>query len=432
MRRRRQGTVLVLFAILVFAILALGGLIVDLGIARVTQAQLQDLADGAAREGLRTRDGDPDNVLDAATYAALTDAEREDLRRLRAAEWVTLALDANLAPLTDDANGEVYGAGPTVAFDDGIDGTYMGRTLVGTPGLFRPNLEPNPTDEPHGDLVAGTYDPAASHDEANDYSRLDFASAGGAAGASAFLARLRRTHPDRDPLARQAGVSSSGPTLPYTLGAGATIAGSGDYDPREHGITVRATAIADARPARRVGRGAALAGGSLEGAVTLDGVGVDVVLGLNVWQDPVRLPTDVEVELTLNTTDQRNLEVAGDVYGRLLPDTEDPRVLSAPVADVAVGAAIPGAGEVVGFVPIVAAVDGGEWVVGFGRARVRRIDATRLGVTVLTAEVAPRNASGVLRSAPGLGAGLSETGLEALLAVNAGLERAVLAPVRVR
>ncbi len=103
-------------------------------------------------------------------------------------------------------------------------------------------------------MVVGNYHPNQSHLEPDDYQRADFIpdSAG-----SAFLVRLRRTN-DFAGLDNQPDVSSSGPALPLLFGRGTFIQGDPDnnpnnYNPRVHGITVRATAIADASPALRVG-----------------------------------------------------------------------------------------------------------------------------------------------------------------------------------
>ena len=51
--RRRGGYVMVLFAMLLFAIMAMAALVIDIGFARVAQRQMQSAADSAALEGLR-------------------------------------------------------------------------------------------------------------------------------------------------------------------------------------------------------------------------------------------------------------------------------------------------------------------------------------------------------------------------------------------
>src|SRR5437660_12802944 len=52
----RPGTVLVLFVLLVFGLLALAGLTIDLGLALAARRQMQTAADSAALKGLRFRD----------------------------------------------------------------------------------------------------------------------------------------------------------------------------------------------------------------------------------------------------------------------------------------------------------------------------------------------------------------------------------------
>jgi hypothetical protein len=66
---------------------------------------------------------------------------------------------------------------------------------------------------------------------------------------------MRRSN-DFQGLDQQPGVSSRGPTVPILFGR-ATLLAPADphmgYSPRHHGVTVRATAIASAQPARSVG-----------------------------------------------------------------------------------------------------------------------------------------------------------------------------------
>ena len=45
------------FALIVFALCAVLSLIIDVGYARMTQSQMQNAADVAALEGVRSRDG---------------------------------------------------------------------------------------------------------------------------------------------------------------------------------------------------------------------------------------------------------------------------------------------------------------------------------------------------------------------------------------
>src|SRR5262249_55839744 len=74
---------------------------------------------------------------------------------------------------------------------------------------------------------------------------------------TAFLVRLRRAKELQDFAAQtEPDVASSGPSLPLMFGRGTTIYGDDPtvpYSPRRDGVTVRATAIAQLRPALHVG-----------------------------------------------------------------------------------------------------------------------------------------------------------------------------------
>ncbi len=96
-------------------------------------------------------------------------------------------------------------------------------------------------------MVRGAYDGTKSHREDSTYVREDL----DVNGVGAFLVRLRRSREANIP-----GVSSSGPTTPLMFGRATMIpteANANGWAPRRDGVTVRATAIADARPARRIG-----------------------------------------------------------------------------------------------------------------------------------------------------------------------------------
>ena len=58
-RHARRGYVLVMVAMLAFAFFALAALVIDMGMVRLTQRQMQSATDSAALEGLRFRDGIP-------------------------------------------------------------------------------------------------------------------------------------------------------------------------------------------------------------------------------------------------------------------------------------------------------------------------------------------------------------------------------------
>lgn len=245
---RRQGVVLVFFALFFLGFFGLLAVIIDLGIVRTTQLQMQTSADVAALEGLAGLDAVPGDPM-AADLA----------RRQRAAAFAALVFDEDLNPATGPDQ-FLLGAGPVLSTGvGGVADPAGGLLVAGAPWI--PALQSNAVaNQPYGDLVAGSFLPldpadpgrAGWHAEAGDYSRLDFNAAG---GGDAFLARLRRTRSNA-PLDRVDGVSSAGPTLPYLFGLGSAALSTPDpdvYDPRRDGITVRAAAVADARPATMAG-----------------------------------------------------------------------------------------------------------------------------------------------------------------------------------
>jgi len=122
-------------------------------------------------------------------------------------------------------------------------------------------------------MVSGTYVEDRFFEAVEDsvYRRSDFVPAnpnpqGGLGNTpdDSFLVRMRRTN-NFQGLDAIPGVSSSGPALPFLFGRGTVMSVNqagpfGGYNPRVHGLTVRATAIADARPALAVGTSLALGG----------------------------------------------------------------------------------------------------------------------------------------------------------------------------
>src|SRR3954451_5183962 len=75
-RLRRSGTIIPLVAISLIALLGLIALAIDIGLVAVARTQAQDLADAAAMNGTRQRNGDAatNNNLAAAQAAAVTAA----------------------------------------------------------------------------------------------------------------------------------------------------------------------------------------------------------------------------------------------------------------------------------------------------------------------------------------------------------------------
>ena len=234
-----------LIQIIFFILMLLGvaALIVDMGIAGLTQSQMQNAADTAALEGLRQRDAEMFSVNDP-TRGTWDDKQRREyaasLINGREAGPVLQFRGAGLA-------GELNAA---QTLDAAATTTYM------------PTLQTNvDNNHPHGDMVAGQYDPSGGHTESQDYTRGDFTPSApvltGTSLARAFLVRLRRTN-DFQGLDNVTNVSSGAGPLPLLFGRGTFIHGDtvnnpNNYNPRVHGITVRAAAIANVMKVMRVG-----------------------------------------------------------------------------------------------------------------------------------------------------------------------------------
>lgn len=366
--RRRRGNVLVLFALSVFGIMAVAALVLDLGLARVEQARMQSACDAAALEGLWERD-----------------ASGEPLRRERARERLQAAYS-----LVDPDDGT---AQDELALGPGLAGDLQASRLLSVvedpvwPGLSgSAAIELNLADEPEGDMVAGSYDPLGSHD---GYGRTDLLP-----GDDAFLVRMRRVHADVDPLARIPDVSSAGPEVPLLFGAGSTIGsdpGPDGHAYRRHGITVRATAIAAARPAL-------VAGPPAPGRP-----GVILAFDSTTWS-----------------------ALVGGVFDSSVPTFAGGRFL-APIQPLRIGEAAPAAqapllpdGVQVHYAAI---IDGSGVVLGFGFLRVT-VAGSSLTITVESPRVAAQNASAVP-------IGVSDLSAHAAW-LGDPLARPLLAPVLVR
>jgi len=414
-RARRGGNVLVLFALLSFALLGLLALVVDLGIARGTQGRMQAACDRYAMEGVWERD------------AALDDADRRD----RVLASLAGDVDASGAPALD--------AGPRVAVTGGVteldalaDVALGSDPATGEPvfALGPGALADNDLNAPAGDLVAGDYDPDGSHVEAPDYTRADLDTSVPPGGADAFLVRLRRVSP-RDAVPADSGPGATAlPPVPYLFGRGTLLAG----DVRANGVTVRATAIARAVPAIRVGFAVDADGDGLPD--DSDGDGEPDVPGLLLLPNggaAAGLALTRAFWLGLAAPTPVDFDGSGEApgAGRLLPDPGLAGAADAVGRDIS-SPAPPAltAFELVGYVPLYVAGD--DRVVGFGRARVRVVDADTVEVTRLAGGVAPRNA-GATYAGPAPAAGAD---LEAALAVRAALVAdgadPVLAAARVR
>jgi hypothetical protein len=264
---RRRGSVVVWFALFVWALLGLAALVIDLGLVRVTLREMQTATDAGALEGLRLRDEvPPDLYADPGVAAQLQAAAgppdpNDPLWRDRARRWFAARLEAWQfnAALDLSTTDTQYGAGPQFNLQGGFpvgDGNFRASQQLsfGQPPLYKPQPQLNSAGNVQsGDLVSGTYNTFGLGIENTDYSRLDFTAdayppPAGMTPGSAFLARLRRTN-NRQGLDNVAGVSSSAGPLPYLFARGSVLAPTLKGD----SVTVRGTAIADARPVLSAG-----------------------------------------------------------------------------------------------------------------------------------------------------------------------------------
>ena len=256
---------MVMLAFAIMGVLAMG---VDLGMAILTRSQMQAAVDTAALEGLRQRDAKRDDVF----------AERDLARREAASQIAALVYDADgqlAEELTDGGETDTFGAQLNISKPRLIGSGSPGALRRGASGRspqiegsrnYKPTLQLNVENALHGDLVHGYYvgddDPELFPKEGKRYWRTDFQpteaiseSFGDPSSADAFLARMRRTN-DFLGLDNIRGVSSSGPPLPLIFGNGGTLPMGNparEYSYRFHGITVRATAIAQAQPVLTIG-----------------------------------------------------------------------------------------------------------------------------------------------------------------------------------
>jgi hypothetical protein len=222
----------VLAAILMFTFFALAGLVVDLGIVRMSQGAMNAATDTASMEGMRLQD-------------SVSDADR----RAAAAALLRSHFDDDFESTAGDPR--MFGAGPDVTFTGGTPALAANQTVVvGPQVVFKPNPQLNLGNADHGDMVSGFYDPNdLLHAETPAYLRTDFSTAPQTPDdREAFLVRLRRTN-DPNGLDEQPDVSSRGPTLPYLFARGSMMAAPS----KSAGVTVRSTSVAAGRPVTMAG-----------------------------------------------------------------------------------------------------------------------------------------------------------------------------------
>jgi len=391
-RRERSGYALVILVMLFFAICGVAALVIDMGFARLAQRQMASATDAAALEAMRFRD-DAERIarameedaqlraqIEAACGAAApADAAwRDCVRRWSASQVAEWIFDDDFDATGDARN---FGAGPAVELSGGVSlngGEFRAsqQLAVSESPTYDPDLQLNTSNAGHGDMVAGSFFAGGPNQEDANYTRPDFQPAAGSAAApGSFLVRMRRT--DRpSALDAQSGVSSHGPAVPFLFGRAALMA----LDARGRGITVRATSIASAAPAKWVG--ADHSNRDLLGATS-------IAISAEVWNDASRWqPVNGSADLC---------EATFSVGGELKQVAERPVIIGDAVSELA-ALVQPAATQ-----RYVVLFDAGlNAVIGFADAEALAVqDSTSLRVVrrctsesgglVFTASIAPRN-----------------------------------------
>lgn len=300
-RKQKAGTVLVLFALLVVALMGIAALTIDVGNAFLAQGQMQNATDTAAVEGARLRDYYQVNYLSNVG------------RRMRAEEMVRQTFDDDLNPhlqagayalnywmepslnLNGDENADSarFSVGPVIGLENSTDNeSNIGAVITTDPAADRtaisdtlqylddPRIAINRANESYGDMLNGRFNGDQPREEAQGtYVREDFTGAQllptspssndvNTSESLGFLVRMRRLAVEEallaerpmsgdpaDPTIYAERKSSYGPGVPYIFGLGTGIHRSegSSYNPRRDGITVRATSIASSGPAFSVG-----------------------------------------------------------------------------------------------------------------------------------------------------------------------------------
>ena len=221
--RRRRGGILILVILLMFAIFAVAGLLIDIGMARLTQTRLQSVTDAAALDGgwQMALGSDQTAIRDAA-------ADRTD------------ELFGTWSPKTLEFEG-----GYDLDGDGVLESSQkINTTTIGQPIL--PSLNHNTSNESSGDIVLGDHDdsliPSTLPGLPTGYDRspgfvVDSDS------PNSILVRLRRTNEESIP-----GGTAWG-NLPYLWARGSLLG----FGAKGQGIAVRGETIAKLTPATAVG-----------------------------------------------------------------------------------------------------------------------------------------------------------------------------------
>ncbi len=222
-KEARRGAVLILVVMLLFALLAIAGLLIDIGMARLTQAHMQSVSDAAAIEGgwQLAMGADEETTRDAVVRRAAEMSESWGPHRIE---------------LED---GYVLGGGEKPESSQTIN-----RDSLGDP--VRPMLDPNVDNDIAGDIVLGEYVRGEVPDDLPGlpigYDRSP-AFEPDVNDPNAILVRLRRTGED------DIAGGTSAERLTYLWSRGSLL----DFGLKGCGIAVRSESIAKLAPVVAVG-----------------------------------------------------------------------------------------------------------------------------------------------------------------------------------
>ena len=342
---RRTGSTLVWFAMILFGLMGLAAIVIDMGMMRLTQRQMQTASRTAALEALSLRDS-----VDGTTFAGRT-VTSDTQRRQAAADRVSAVFDDDFDTAADSRN---FGAGPRVTLTGGVPLTGAFQAAqdlsIPDPPVYKPDMQLNTANVEQGDLVAGSV--TGLHPE-----EVTLASEG-----NAMLARLRRSN---ETLA--AGVGDTGGNVPYLFGRGTLLA----PELRGRGVVVRAQSIADAKPVVHVGPRRTANGVQLPGAIPF------AITQASWTALSPQTPTPVLISSA----------TSGSLLSTLTEIGQTAILQNSPLVNTE------------GYCPIVADVGGSPVVIGFGWATLGTFDGTDLQITKRVdpsspdGSVAPRNAS---------------------------------------